>query len=259
MTKSKYKLLALDMDGTLLNDNYEISEATTNYIRAAIDRGIYVCLSTGRAIQNALPYAEQLGLHTPIITVNGAEVWKAPHDLYSRTSMSHLIVPQLFDLSLKYDVWFWVYAVEGLYNRDHWIKSGQSMTDWLNALQNHQWLKFGYFTKSDQVRDVIKDELRHMNDIEVTNSSPYNLEVNAKGVSKATGLRQICQLLGIQMCQVIAVGDSLNDLCAIQQSGLGVAMGNAQQQVKDAADVVVASNNDDGIVQVIQQYVLLDE
>lgn len=74
----KYKLLALDMDGTLLNDNHEISLETINWINKAIQEGIHVCLSTGRAAMHALPYGQQLGLETPMVTVNGSGVEITP-------------------------------------------------------------------------------------------------------------------------------------------------------------------------------------
>lgn len=85
-----------------------------------------------------------------------------------------------------------------------------------------------------------------------------NLEINPLGVNKATGIKQVCELLGLDMSQVVAVGDSLNDLAVIQQAGLGVAMGNAQQTVKDEADLVVASNNENGIVEVIRDHILIE-
>ncbi|MNR08724.1 Sugar phosphatase YidA [compost metagenome] len=98
-----------------------------------------------------------------------------------------------------------------------------------------------------------------MGGLEITNSSPYNYEINPQGVNKATGIKIVCDLLGLDMSQVIAVGDSLNDLAAIQAAGLGVAMGNAQIAVQENADYVTASNNDDGIAEVIQKFILTEE
>ncbi|GEM_PF-4167994 len=98
--------------------------------------------------------------------------------------------------------------------------------------------------------------LQDMGGLQITNSSLDNLEINPAGITKASGIEQVCKLLGITMEQVIAVGDSLNDIAAIEAVGLGVAMGNAQDAVKEAADVVVAGNNEDGIVQVIREYML---
>lgn len=98
-----------------------------------------------------------------------------------------------------------------------------------------------------------------MGGLQMTNSSPVNIEINPAGVSKASGVAEVCKLLGIEMSEVVAVGDSLNDLAVIEAVGLGVAMGNAQEQVKEAADLIVASNNEDGIVEVIREHILKGE
>ncbi|CAM3049110.1 Cof-type HAD-IIB family hydrolase [Paenibacillus sediminis] len=246
MNSLKYKLLALDMDGTLLTDEQEISPETEKWIKKAADAGVHVCLSTGRAFVNAVPYAKQLGLSTPMITVNGSEVWRAPHELHRRVLMDVELIKQLYQIAVEKNTWFWAYSVSGLYNKDSWAKD----------IEQEEWLKFGYHTEDDEVRHDILMQLQNMKGLEITNSSPYNLEINPQGVSKASGIQEVCKLLDIDMSEAVAVGDSTNDLAAIQAVGLGVAMGNAQQVVKESADVVVASNNEDGIVEVIRDYIL---
>ncbi|WP_156172233.1 Cof-type HAD-IIB family hydrolase [Paenibacillus dauci] len=249
MTIRKYKLLALDMDGTLLNDNHEITLETSKWINKAMDEGIHVCLSTGRAASSALPYGQELGLETPMVTVNGSEVWKTPRELYRRTLLDPDLVRKMHDLAVEKDVWFWAYAVERLYNRDRWLEN--------TPLEQIEWLKFGYNTENDQLRHEILMALQDMGGLEISNSSPHNLEINPLGINKAAGIAEVCQLLNIDMSEVVAVGDSLNDLAVIQAVGLGVAMGNAQETVKQEADLVVASNNDDGIVEVIRDHILI--
>lgn len=90
----------------------------------------------------------------------------------------------------------------------------------------------------------------------MTNSHPCNIELNPKGVSKASGLKEVCRRLGIDMSEVVAVGDSLNDLAMIREAGLGVAMGNAQEEVKKAADWTTVTNEEDGVAEVIFKKVL---
>lgn len=243
----KYKLLALDMDGTLLNDNHEISLETTNWIHRALKEGIHVCLSTGRAAMHALPYAQELGLETPMVTVNGSEVWKSPHELWRRSLLDVELIRKMREIALEHDSWYWAYSTKELYNAERWPES----------LDGLEWLKFGYNTSDDDKRHRILMKLQDLGGLQITNSSPVNLEINPGGISKATGIQEVCDLLGITMQEVVAVGDSLNDLAVIQAAGLGVAMGNAQETVKQAADVVVASNNDDGIVEVIRKYILV--
>ncbi|WP_438347222.1 Cof-type HAD-IIB family hydrolase [Paenibacillus sp. FA6] len=243
---TKYKLLALDMDGTLLNDEENISSETIKWIRRATEHGVHVCLSTGRAFASALPYAEQLGLDTPMVTVNGGEVWSAPHKLHRRSLLDVQRLKELHEIAMEMDTWFWAYSVHNIYNKEHWITQ---------PLEDNEWLKFGYYTEDSDILHRILMKLQDMDGLEITNSSPFNLEINPQGVNKATGIAEVCKILHIDMSEVIAVGDSLNDLAAIQQCGLGVAMGNAQQHVQDEADIVVASNNDDGIVEVIKNVI----
>ncbi|MNJ45152.1 Sugar phosphatase YidA [compost metagenome] len=244
----KYKLLALDMDGTLLNDNHEISPMTVEWITKAVEAGVHVCLSTGRGFSEAIAYAEQLGLNTPMITVNGSEVWKAPHELYHREMLDKELVRHMIALAKKTSTWFWAYAVEGAYNERNWND---------DLIETQQWMKFGYHTEDNDIRHQLIVDLQNLGGLEITNSSPYNLEINPKGINKASGINVVCKdLLGIEMSEVVAVGDSLNDLAAITAAGLGVAMGNAQETVKEQADVVTASNNDDGIALIIRDYIL---
>lgn len=246
---AKYRLLALDMDGTLLNDEQIITPKTVEWIRKAVDAGVHVCLSTGRASQSAMPYAEQLGLKTPMIMVNGSEVWREPYELYRRSLMDPALVQQMYDLAQEYDIWFWAYSLDVVYNRNNWDGN----------IFGREWLKFGYSTEDDEIRHKLLMRLQDLGGLEITNSSPQNFEINPLGVNKASGIREVCKLLGLEMEQVVAVGDSLNDLAAIQQAGLGVAMGNAQETVKQEADAVVASNNHDGIAEVIQKYILTED
>ncbi|WP_156130561.1 Cof-type HAD-IIB family hydrolase [Paenibacillus durus] len=246
---AKYRLLALDMDGTLLNSEERITPDTVKWIHKAVDAGIHVCLSTGRAFSSAYPYAQQLGLKTPMVTVNGSEVWRAPHELYRRSLMDPQLIKQMHAIAIGYGIWYWAYSVNGVYNKESWD----------GDIDGREWLKFGYDTEDDEIRYQVLMKLQDMGGLEITNSSPYNLEINALGVNKASGIQEVCGLLGIKMEEVIAVGDSLNDLAVIQQAGLGVAMGNAQDTVKQAADAVTSTNNEDGIAEVIRRFIFHDE
>ncbi|HZG84617.1 Cof-type HAD-IIB family hydrolase [Paenibacillus sp.] len=241
-----YKLLALDMDGTLLNEKSEISAENERWIRAAIDAGVTVCFATGRGYASALPYAEQLGLTSPMVLVNGGEVWTSPAELRTRRTMKASDVAALRELALRYDTWYWAYSVERVYNK----------TDWIEDVHSTEWLKFGYYSEDEAARAGVTEGIRAIGAFETTNSHPYNLELNPPGVSKASGLREVCALLGIGMDEIVACGDSLNDAAMIVEAGLGVAMGNAQEEVKRIADAVTLTNEEDGVAHVIRTYLL---
>ncbi|MBP1992033.1 Cof-type HAD-IIB family hydrolase [Paenibacillus eucommiae] len=241
-----YKLLALDMDGTLLNEESLISEENRQAIHAALEAGVTVIFSTGRGVQSALPFAVELGLQTPMITANGSEIWRAPGNLLKRHKLSADLVRRLHTVAVKYDSWWWAYAVEGMYNTENWIED----------IDSPEWLKFGFFTENLTVLSEIRQLVAAWGELEITNSHPSNLEINPRGISKASGLLELCEVLNISMSEVVAMGDSENDTAMIRKAGLGVAMGNAQEGVKLIADHVTVTNNEHAVAKIIYDYIL---
>ncbi|NHN30399.1 Cof-type HAD-IIB family hydrolase [Paenibacillus agricola] len=246
MGKGDYKLLALDMDGTFLTDDKTVSKENRAAIIAAERAGVKVMFATGRGIQNVQAYIEELKLEAPIITVNGSEVWAAPGKLHSRILLDPAIMSDLHAIAVEYDTWFWAYAVGEIYNKERWVE----------AIDAHQWLKFGYYYEDESILSAIRAKLEAWDLLEITNSHPLNLELNPKGINKASGVRQVCEMFGFDMSQVIAMGDSLNDISMIREAGLGVAMGNAQDEVKALADVVTVTNEEHGVAKIIETYIL---
>lgn len=244
---TKYRLLALDLDGTLLNENSEITPGNKEWVLRAQEAGITVILSTGRGFDSALTFAEQLGLKTPMITVNGGEIWREPHRIHRRSLLEADMIARLHRLALRYpDVWYWGYTTDGLFNKEQWVKD----------IASRSWLKFGFFTEERDVLQEIWTEIRTWEGLELSNSSLSNIEINPAGISKASAIEEVCRMIGCDMASAVSIGDSLNDIAAIRSCGLGIAMGNAQEEVKAAADRVTASHWEDGVAQAIQEYVL---
>lgn len=244
-----FKLLALDMDGTLLNDELHISDVNLKWIKKAIEQDVTVIFSTGRGFINAIGYAQDIGLETPMITVNGGEIWSKPHVLLERKTLDAKWIGKLHGLTEQYpNTWFWAYTSERIYNKDSWHELKGDASE-------HEWLKFGYYDEDIETVQAIRQHIEEWKGLEISNSSIYNLEINPLGVSKATALEQLCEHMGISMQEVIAVGDSLNDIKAIKAAGLGVAMENAQDEVKAAADAITFSNNDHGVAEVIRRFI----
>ena len=117
-------------------------------------------------------------------------------------------------------------------------------------------MKFGFDIKDDKVREIILKELKQNQLLEVSNSSPTNLEINAVGVNKARAIKKVCEHVEVTMAEVMAIGDSLNDLAMITEAGYGIAMGNAQNVVKESADWVTSSNIENGVAKAIQKWAL---
>ncbi|CAG7647216.1 Cof-type HAD-IIB family hydrolase [Paenibacillus allorhizosphaerae] len=244
-----YKLIALDLDGTLLTEEKTISEENRAALLEAQDAGISVIFSTGRGVQNVQQYIEELQLTSPIVTVNGGEVWKQPGELHVRHTLDAALVRRMHTLAKQYDTWFWGYSVNELYNKERWLPDEET--------DARQWLKFGYYTENAESLGAIREELNSWGLLELTNSHPCNIEVNPRGVTKASGVRAVCTMLGIEMSQVVAMGDSLNDESMIREAGLGIAMGNAQEAVKRFADTVTLTNEEHGVAHAIRKYALV--
>src|SRR6478752_5856504 len=208
--KKEFKLIALDMDGTLLNNQQEISKENREAIAKAQEQGVHVVLSTGRSLLTCREYAQSLELSSYLITVNGSEIWDESGQLVERK----LIVA------------------------------------------SQEWLKFGYDIPDDALREEVLKQIAGISDFEISNSSLTNLEINALGINKAKGIMTVCERLGISMDEVIAMGDSLNDMAMIEAAGCGIAMGNAQEAVKEAADWVTDTNVNNGVAKAISHWVL---
>ena len=239
------KLIALDMDGTLLNGHDEVSAENRNAIKEAKDQGIEVVISTGRCRPTSWEHVESLELYSYLINVNGSEIWGPNGELIERNLIESDIVQWMWNLSQTHQTKYYATSCEHYWRN----KMPEKMSD-------HEWLKFGFDTEDDTIRETILKELKAKGNLEISNSSPTNIEVNPMGINKAKGIQKVCDLLGISMRNVMAIGDSLNDLSMIKECGLGVAMGNAQDIVKKIADDVTDSNSMDGVAKAIRKWVL---
>lgn len=240
------KLIALDMDGTLLNENHEISAGNREAIMEARELNVPVMIATGRTRATCGSYAQSLGLQTFLVTANGGEIYNKDGVLIHATDLHEDAVDHVYELRERYGAHVWAASSNGLFRGD--LPEDR---------HNYNWLKFGFDTTDDQVRKDIIAELTEHGLTEITNSSPTNIEVNAIGINKANAIKMVCDELDIDMKHVMAVGDSLNDIAMIQEAGIGVAMGNAQDLVKRKADWITATNANDGVAAAIHRWVTL--
>lgn len=239
------KLIALDMDGTLLNNEEEVSDYTKEVIAKAMAKKVHVVLSTGRWLESCYPYAALLKLDSYLVTVNGGQIWTMEKEMIEQHLLDPKYVKMMYELAEQMDMNIWMISTDRVWH-------GKGPEDFFA----YEWLKFGCDSlDSEKLTDLV-EELSHYEELELTNSLPNNIEVNPKGVNKANAVRKVCDSIGISMNNVMAVGDSLNDIKAIQQSGLGVAMDNGQEAIKKVADYVTDTNNNDGVAKAIQRFVL---
>lgn len=239
-----YRLLALDLDGTTLTEGKKITENTRTWIRRAVEAGVTVIFSTGRGMQTAKQFWDDLRLEAPMVMLNGAEIWKGPGQLWERHFLNQDEVRRLHSIAMDADAWFWGYSVESLTGRNEWTPD----------MFERNWMKFGIRHDDLNVIAALREKVSGFGTLEVTRSAPVNMEISSAGITKEAGVTRVCEILDIGMDQVMAIGDHHNDLHLIRAAGLGVAMGNAEQELKLAADSVTDTNEQDGVAVAIQRF-----
>jgi len=261
------KLVVSDMDDTLLNEHDELSERTIAAIRAAKAAGVQVTLATGRMFQSTKVFADKLELKLPLITYNGALI---------RTSGGEELFAQPLEAEVAGDVlslfrengWYvQTYINDILYVKEYTDESG-----YYERLTKIKASPLGeeVFQRKDGLLKILalSHEEAQMSNIRetvrgqfgqrlyVANSKSCYLEITHPAVNKGRALALLAQHLGIRPEQIMAVGDGTNDIDMLRYAGLGVAMGNAKPDVQAAANVVTATNREDGLAQAIEKYVL---
>lgn len=264
------KLIALDLDGTLLTSSKEISAANQAALQVARQAGVHIVLTTGRPLQAIGGFLEELDLLGPgyySITFNGGLVQENTGRVLDKIGFSKQEVERIYqvtsqlglplDVLQEGDVYSLPAACDSLYLTCNPLLR-QIQTDLAGLPADLVYNKAVSATQAaviDQQLPHIPEELHQ--EFEIFKSRDILLEWSPKGVHKANGLRKLIDHLGIDQSEVMACGDEENDLSMVQWAGLGVAMANATDSLKAAATVVLPKTNDeDGIAWAINHYVL---
>ena len=270
------KMIGLDLDGTLLNTKKELTDHTRRVLAEAIDAGILVLMATGRPF-TGIP--EELrtfpGIHYAL-TSNGARVLDTDHN--------KILIEQLLPMESakkalrifeKYDTLSEIYfdgqgyadAAKldnvGKYHHDpnmwNYVRTTRiAVPDiWdVIAKENRNMDKVQALFADMDERAAAWKELSELKELELVGSLSYNIEINAAGVNKGTALVALGEMLGIPRESIMACGDGDNDVHLLREVGFGVAMANAQPKVKDVADYITASNDEDGVARAIEKFAL---
>lgn len=261
-----YRLLALDLDGTLLDDNNKISKRNREAIWAAKERGVAVTLSTGRMYCSALRFARELEMVVPLITYNGALIKDTAGKIYLDRPLPLLAARTALAIAREYDIHVNLFIKDELFmdRDDKWAKLyhrsssiAPKIVPNLEQLLTDEPNKVLFLGEEEEllpVRAVLAEELADQ--AHITSSSPQFVEIIHPSVSKQSGLIYLLQQLNLTPEETIAIGDNYNDLEMITFAGLGVAMGNAPEEVRAQADYVTGLNNDAGVAQVIEKFIL---
>ncbi|MDD5092022.1 MAG: Cof-type HAD-IIB family hydrolase [Candidatus Wallbacteria bacterium] len=247
-----WRLVALDLDGTLLDSAYRLSMATAEKISSLSAKGMAFVFVTGRMHLSALAYQRKLGMEFPIISYNGALARSGDktlfHDPLRRGALAIIAGKFSADrLMLLRDDRLFVRRFSPAVRR-YIFRARVAYNYSSEALENLDSLtKVILIPGQDFESDLFYARETMGNYAHVTYSSPSFIEMMAPGVNKARALERVAAFLGIGMDETVAFGDGENDLEMIRAAGLGVAMGNAAQSLKECADDVCGTNNEDGV------------
>jgi len=264
-----YKLVAIDLDGTLLSDEKVIPDSTVELISEAYKRGVAFTIATGRMSRGALRYAEQLGINIPIITYNGAII-RSPMSgcVYREHKVPASGAVQAVTLLKDQPVLRYIFLGDEVYTdtRHDWTDRyadllGVEMNfvgDVLDILsEDPTMLVFMVpVMKAVELTEVLKNGLDSQ--VRITNSTEWFLDVLSAKASKGLALKQLAEHLGIAREDVVAIGDNLNDIEMVEYAGLGVAVANASDGLKNIADYVTERPLAEGIEEVITKYIFSD-
>ncbi len=262
-----YQLIAMDLDGTLVGEDLTLSPKVRRTLERAAARGIRLTLASGRGYPSLRPWAQVLGLTTPLICYQGAIVADPSNGaiLYRRT-FPQALVQEVTIWARRRDLSLTFYADDAIYveNKRHpdafyakWFGLPYHIVADLPRELPAEPVKFILIGEGPDL-DALQPELERdfAGQLQIVRSHRFFLEGLAPGVSKGSALAWLAEQLGIPRRAVMAIGDSGNDREMIVWAGLGVAMGNASSEVKEVADYVAPPVEHDGAAEAIERFCL---
>ncbi len=262
-----YKLIAIDIDDTLLTDDLIVTEGTKQAMEAAMADGVMVTLATGRMFASARKIAEQINLNVPIITYQGALVKTLLDEqvIYER-SVPIDAARELYAFTQENKLHLQLYVNDLLYS----IEDNEIIQKY-SKLTNIPYIvepDFASLVEQPMCKMLIIDEPKRLDAlllelqplvgdrVHLTKSKPHYLEITHKEGTKGHALQYLAKHIGCSIEQTIGIGDAWNDREMITIAGLGVALGNAIEPLNEMADYVTLSNNEEGVRHVIEKFVL---
>ncbi|MFC0470201.1 Cof-type HAD-IIB family hydrolase [Halalkalibacter kiskunsagensis] len=274
------KLIAIDMDGTLLGDIRKVTTDNAKAIKEAQNQGIEVVVATGRDEKEARLPVKEANITCPIISVNGAQSRDEKGNILSSFPINKEQANVIFDILRTNEIYFEVYTNRGTVSNNY-EKALQTVVDFLlssgsdddmetmreiakerfevgaitlvdsyhNFLEQEDTivLKVLAFSKDDQKRNLTRKKLLDIDQLAISASARDNIEITSIHAQKGLAVKAYAQKLGISMNDVMVIGDSFNDISMFEVAGVRVAMENAEQEVKELADFVTNSNEEDGV------------
>lgn len=264
------KVLVLDIDGTLTNSDKEITPATKLGIKNVLERGHKVILASGRPTPGMRRYEEELELEKYegfLLSFNGGRIinCRTGEVVYQRV-LPLMIIPGLYAFAREHKCGLITYfgdQIISAFEPDEYVELESRINGMpIKVVENFRdYVDFEInkclLTAPPKQAEVYEKELaqKYGDILSVYRSEPFFIEIMPQNVDKATSLEQMLSTIGMTRENAICCGDGYNDISMIRYAGVGVAMGNAQEKVKEAADYITATNDEDGLVEVIKNFI----
>ncbi len=287
-----FKLITIDIDGTLLNSYGEVTDRNKQAIQKALDKNIDVVLTSGRMPKAILPIASEINSNKYLISGNGAAIYDIKNDkIIYNNYMTKKKVLEIIDICEKNSMFYNIYTNNSIltktlnYNILYYHNENKKnpedkrikinvINDLREYVKNYEGNDFLKFTICDNDRMVFKsiiNKLKTIRDIDVLEVSHmskkiikhgtedfeisyFYTEISNKNVNKWSAIEELMKILNITKEEVLAIGDNINDKEMIENAGVGVVTGNSSPVMRQIADEVVASNNESGVAQAIEKY-----
>ena len=268
-----YKLIALDMDGTLLNEEKKITERNREAIKKAKELGVYVVLASGRPIDGLLKFLDELDLlgdNDYVLSYNGCLVQKTKsRDVVCDVTITGKDLKYLKRLADEAGLNIHAFSKEkGLITpKENTYTSYEAyhngidfyINDFSDIKDDEEIIKVMMIDEPEILEEGMKKLPKEIYEkYSVAKSSPFFLEFFNKKANKGEGVKLLAEHLGIKREEIITMGDEMNDFPMIEYAGLGVAMGNACDKIKEIANYITDTNNNDGVGKVIEEFVIKD-
>lgn len=267
--KRDIKLIVIDLDGTLLNTQHALSDRNKRVIKQAIAAGVQVALATGKTRASAQGVIDDLGLVTPGVYVQGLLIYTSDGKVQHQLSLDSRVTRRVIQYAEAQGFDLIAYSGDRLLvKRNEEPVAGitrfhepepEAVGSLLNIVADTTINKLIIMGQTQRKLNALRWQLNQQvgDQISMTTASMIqSIEVLPRGAGKGAGVRKLLKLMGIKPQHVMAIGDAENDIEMLKDAGFAVAIGNASDDVKAVADEVVASNDDDGVAEAIETFVL---
>lgn len=273
------QLIAIDLDGTLLNSEKTCSLRTQNAIQTLLKTDRKVCFITGRSIVDTIPFAQQCGLSEHLIAANGAYIWDIQNQhAIQQTVLDTDIVAYTIQMSRSQKMFLWIYTSDKVYYEtsdklhqalmNKYIDFTNDLCDF-DQIDHNGVLKSLFLLQQDRAQEIkeflhqkYQDRIHtiinsaHVNDPDNPTEELVYLEVLHSESNKGNALQHLCEYYEIPMKNTLAFGDEDNDLEMLEMAGIGVAMGNANKNALAVAQYTTLTNDEDGVADFIEKHLL---